>query len=773
MKKKVFMLIIAVLVLCLTCGMLLVACDDDNDDNSGDDGGVNLIATSEILPVLTEKIDSVNTSGGEFAFAMEVKQDGGVKFGLGYEKIGSDAFFYGAAGNGSYVKINATSLGDLLDKVFTIVGGKVAGATYEDGYLEISGFTLDPDTISGILGLGATVLPFADNGSVTSDGAYTITLNVERLLKDLPRILKSLGGIISGSGSTGGESTANTLSAVIEGMAGMEPGTIDGYVKTIAGLIGIEAETLDDLVDTLAEGAKGMTIDFSFMFDDRVASDDINPFLGVAGITDADRAENAINVLNFDLGATFTGYNLATVADGEKGIKVPEDATDRVFEATLQANIDLFAAMELIDLLADAELVDGEVVPVLVEPVEPDREGFKNDEDYEKALEQYKKDLEAYNKAKPGYDAHREKVDKYFDEHFPAAMVSMLDKIGYLSLTVDEVKGESKENILTLYLNGADGYAVAVANIYGEKDGVITGEDGMIELGGVYSFEALVDYIIVMMEEGWNGAPEEFAPATDQADTCPLFGHVDKEGKEDASGNQTADGKCDTCGADMPGIMGYVSALIPCVTSNVQTYEGELKILLDIEGAMKSVLKLVPNENIQGITNMDKFLLELLGISSNIATEGVGLLNGIKSAEIEIDIPARVYGAIETPKAGSFDVKVTDGVTLVKEITAAEGAGVKYVGETEHFGNGFELSGDFTVTGIDGKAIEGKEVQLVWVDAEKTDVGTEVVAYVTVANETVNNMIEAPAGEDAQYYNNKVAYPLSGLHKITLKVVQG
>ena len=72
-----------------------------------------------------------------------------------------------------------------------------------------------------------------------------------------------------------------------------------------------------------------------------------------------------------------------------------------------------------------------------------------------------------------------------------------------------------------------------------------------------------------------------------------------------------------------------------------------------------------------------------------------------------------------------------------------------------------------------GKAIEEAKVQLVWVDAEKTDAGTEVVAYVTVANETVNNMITASAGGDAQYYENKVAYPLSGLHKITLKVVEG
>ena len=36
MKKKIFLAVIAVLVLCLTCGMLLVAC---NDDKPGPDDG--------------------------------------------------------------------------------------------------------------------------------------------------------------------------------------------------------------------------------------------------------------------------------------------------------------------------------------------------------------------------------------------------------------------------------------------------------------------------------------------------------------------------------------------------------------------------------------------------------------------------------------------------------------------------------------------------------------------------------------------------------------
>ena len=36
MKKKIFLAVIAVLVLCLTCGMLLVACNDDKPDP--DDG---------------------------------------------------------------------------------------------------------------------------------------------------------------------------------------------------------------------------------------------------------------------------------------------------------------------------------------------------------------------------------------------------------------------------------------------------------------------------------------------------------------------------------------------------------------------------------------------------------------------------------------------------------------------------------------------------------------------------------------------------------------
>ena len=34
MKRKMFLIVISVLVLCLTCGMLFVACNDKNEGNS-------------------------------------------------------------------------------------------------------------------------------------------------------------------------------------------------------------------------------------------------------------------------------------------------------------------------------------------------------------------------------------------------------------------------------------------------------------------------------------------------------------------------------------------------------------------------------------------------------------------------------------------------------------------------------------------------------------------------------------------------------------------
>ena len=343
-------------------------------------------------------------------------------------------------------------------------------------------------------------------------------------------------------------------------------------------------------------------------------------------------------------------------------------------------------------------------------------------------------------------------------------MVGILDKVGYLNITVNEVNeaGEVVGNILTFYLNGADGYAVITANVYSTKDNVLAGEDGVIELGGVYDFEALVDYIIVMMEEGWNGSPETFA--TGAADPCGVFKH------EDANN----DGNCDICGNPMPGIMDYVTAVLNMATSNFQMLTDEsgamTGIRLNVQGIIDAVFENFVSDGKLSIA--DEFLANLVGGVQDAGNDQVtfALLGGIEAFDIAVQIPTRVYGAVSTPAAGSYD----GGEELVCGIAAGKDAAVSYDADA-YYANGFVLKGDYTVTYIDGTTatLSANELQLVWVDADSNASGTEVTAYVTVANETLANMIAESdrIGHDTtNYYHNKVAYPLSGLFEITLKV---
>lgn len=348
--------------------------------------------------------------------------------------------------------------------------------------------------------------------------------------------------------------------------------------------------------------------------------------------------------------------------------------------------------------------------------------------------------MEEYRTALKAYEAYRAAVDKYFDDNFASTMVGILDKVGYLNITVNEVdeEGEVVGNILTFYLNGADGYAVITANVYSTKDNVLAGEDGVIELGGVYDFEALVDYIIVMMEEGWNGSPETFAT-----------------------------------GAAEPDFMTIVTQIISIATSNFQMLTDEsgamTGIRLNVQGIIDAVFESFVSEGKLSIP--DEFLANLVGGVQDAGNGQVtfALLGGIEAFDIAVQIPTRVYGAVSTPAAGSYA-----GEKLACGIAAGNGASVSYDANAYH-ANRFVLEGEYTVTYTDGTTgtLSADDLQLVWVDADSNASGTEVTAYVTVANETLANMIAESnkIGHDTtNYYHNKVAYPLSGLFEITLKV---
>ncbi|HIU21118.1 MAG TPA: hypothetical protein IAD51_02610 [Candidatus Limadaptatus stercorigallinarum] len=778
MKKKAFLFVIAALVLCLTCGMLLVACDKDDDNNNNNNNNNNTedvfvdASIDDVFSTVVTKLDAANKANdGEFAFALEVEQtdsegaNSGTLFGLAYEKIGDDYFIYAAAGNDNYVKINAAPLGQIINDVLTLVTANVDGITMKDGYPAFTIFgreiSLSPDVIGSLPTLlssflGFDLFDYAEE-SINGDGAYILHINIADILEQLPGVVKTVAGFIDSEAVAGLPNNAS-LAQTIEALAGLDEGTIDGYVAKYAGDIfeGQQIQTLADLLGYFAEAVDTIDVKLAFMFDTRVADDATNPFTDIVAISsDVRDATNAINVLNLNLDATLAGYT--EVTDGDNSITVGGD--EKNYEVSVDMNLDLFAAADMLHLVAEAERSQT-AVDKPVEPTAPGDDATAEDlAAYEEAMAEYKAALEAY-------EAYRAAVDKYFDDNFASTMVGILDKVGYLNITVnevDEVDGEVEvvRNILTFYLNGADGYAVITANVYSTTGNVLAGEDGVIQLGGVYDFEALVDYIIVMMEEGWNGSPETFA--TGAADPCGVFKH------EDANN----DGNCDICGNPMPGIMDYVTAVLNMATSNFQ-------MLTDDSGAMTGI-----RLNVQGIIDAvfenfvsdgklsipDEFLANLVGGVQDAGNDQVtfALLGGIEAFDIAVQIPTRVYGAVSTPAAGSYA-----GEKLACGIAAGEGAAVSYDANA-YYANGFVLEGKYTVTYIDGTTatLSANDLRLVWVDADSNAPGTEVTAYVTVANETLKNMIAESdeIGHDTtNYYHNKVAYPLSGLFEITLKV---
>lgn len=775
MKKKAFLFVIAALVLCLTCGMLLVACDKDDDNNNNNNNNNNTedvfvdAVVDDVFSTVVTKLDAANKANdGEFAFALEVEQtdsegaNSGTLFGLAYEKIGDDYFIYAAAGNDNYVKINAAPLGQIINDVLTLVTANVDGITMKDGYpaFTIFGYeiSLSPDVIGSLPTLLSTVLGFDlfdyAEESINGDGAYILHINIADILEQLPGVVKTVAGLIDSEAVAGLPSNAS-LAQTIEVLAGLDEGTIDGYVAQYAGLIikDKEIKTLADLLGYFAEAVDTIDVKLGFMFDTRVADDATNPFTDIVAISsDVRDATNAINVLNLNLDATLAGYT--EVTDGDNSITVGGD--EKNYEVSVDMNLDLFAAADMLHLVAEAERSQTAVA----KPVEPT--ALKEDAtDEEKA--EYEQAMAEYNTALEKYNAYRAAVDKYFDDNFASTMVGILDKVGYLNITVNEVNeaGEVVGNILTFYLNGADGYAVITANVYSTTDNVLAGKDGVIELGGVYDFEALVDYIIVMMEEGWNGSPETFA--TGAADPCGVFKH------EDANN----DGDCDICGNPMPGIMDYVTAVLNMATSNFQMLTDEsgamTGIRLNVQGIIDAVFENFVSDGKLSIA--DAFLANLVGgVQDEVSGQVTfALLGGIEAFDIAVQIPTRVYGAVSTPAAGSYG-----GEKLACGIAAGDGAAVSYDADA-YYANGFVLAGEYTVTYTDGTTatLSADDLQLVWVDADSNASGTEVTAYVTVANETLANMIAASdkvADGETNYYHNKVAYPLSGLLKITLEV---
>ena len=443
MKRKLFLAIIAVLVVCLMCGVLFVACNDDPPSPGTDDpiGPVDPdnpdpgdeddeLTKSGVFIDLVKNFDAVEqdtTGEKEFTFGLQIKDraDQTSVFSIALENVGGKDYLYGAVGTTVFTKFNGFDLGETFMTILNWLGpidlSQVVGIQ--------AGLDVESLTNPLVAGIVSDML-IGDFAVSESGDAYMVELNIAKLVSSLAGFGLDLDAVINGAL---GEDTVTTV------------------VNALAGVIGIElAEGSATVTGLLNAIANAYQVNFYFGFDTATA-DDADPFDGLLPGVQAARDTQAKNLLNFTL-------------DGTAEFKDEEGTVTNRYDIDVDVDLDIFPLLGLLDYVSTT----GGVMTG---------------------------DLQfAFN------------VDD------PAEIVAMVEQMGYINVTVDEVNledGSIVKNILTIHSNFAEGNAIVQLN----GASVIIVDVG---LGGVYDFDALAGYIADMIggalsqaDEGGEPAPEE------------------------------------------------------------------------------------------------------------------------------------------------------------------------------------------------------------------------------------------------------------------------
>lgn len=731
MKKKLFLIVIAVLVVALMCGVLLVACDDNNDPPTppppAGDGYPYTEDVGTVLEMIIDNLDAeAKADNGEIAVAMELKSEGKVLFGLAFEELGGEQIMYAALNSNVYAKFNGFNLGEVVESALGLI-------TNPDGSLNIPGvdlskvlngalanIKLNAESVKSLIELIVTFGILAENGVVHDANEEVLTVSL-----DLASIVGLVGGFVKAdtiAGAVGiykqdqdgnyldknGKPTTKPEEYVGDGAV------IDGYINQYAPIIltdlpkdgeGKYTGGLSGIFTYIAGLAAQAQFDITFATGDIVRDDTQNPFIGTSVGTA--REKDAVNLLTFNVDGSFNAYTKATstskvVGEGEDAktetdIKLEGDKS--VYDIQIDGSLDPFVAIEL--------------------------------------LNHYIASVKAGNGDKTVQDA-------YWDDNFPAVMKSMLSKVGYLQITVDEyaIKGESREftnNILTLSFNSDQGYILANANIHAAADNELDkyDDDGWISLGGTYDMDTFVDYLICVMEGGKIGA------------------------------GAAADGE----GSIIDTIIGYIPTIIELVKKNAvitgTPLEGEviadgvaLNLGVLVDGAFDMILGGLETTDKDWLNTWDGFVKAL--VSASIGTDGnidFGMLNGIQGIEIKFADWSAAFGNAEFRDLTKLDAYKG----IVSDIVAGDGAKVTKSGDV------YTISGSFAVTTLGGGTpvtVQAEDLVLIAAeevfDAEGNLV--EVIAFVASPSE----ITKALAGWEGQ--TQKVVYPFSGMHEIKFAV---
>lgn len=722
MKKKLFLIVIAVLVVALMCGVLLVACDDNDPPTPPPPAGDGYPYTEDVGTVLGMIIDNLDAEAkapdGEIAVALELKSNGKVLFGLAFEELDGEQIMYAALNSNIYAKFNGFNLGEVVESALGLI-------TNPDGSLNIPGvdlsdvlggklkdIKLDAATIKSLLPAIAVFNIFGPEGTVYDENEEVLTVSL-----DLASIVGLVGGFVKADTLAGlfgiykMDAEGNYLDA--KGNITTKPeeyvadgAVIDKYINQYApsiltGLPKNYTGGLSGIFTYIAGLAAQAQFDITFATGDIVRDDTQNPFIGTSVGTA--REKDAVNLLTFNVDGSFNAYTEAESTSKVEG--EGEDAktetvielkgTESVYDIQIDGSLDPFVAIELLNhYIASVKAGNGDKL----------------------------------------------KQDEYWDDNFPAVMKSMLSKVGYLQITVDETDASKKvTNILTLSFNSEDGYIFANANIHAAKDNKLDADkDGWISLGGIYDMDTFVDYLICVMEGGKIGA------------------------------GAAADGE----GSIIDTIIEYIPTILELVKKNAVITGEELdgEVIADgvalnlgalVDGAFDMILGGLEITN-KGdwLNTWDGFVKAL--VSASIGMDGnivFGMLNGIQGIEIKFEDWTAAFGNAQFRDLTKLDAYKD----IVSEIVAGADAAV-----TESSDGVYTISGKFTVTKLDGTTDTVEADELVLIAAEEVFGAdgevVKVIAFVASPSEITN----ALAGWPNQ--TQKVVYPFSGMHAIELAV---
>ena len=471
MKKKIFLAVIAVLVLCLTCGMLLVACNDDKpdpDDNidtpvvpGGDDEEEESVA-GDAMKDLIDDLDAVAQDANgekEFNFGLEIvdktKTENASVFAIATETFGGVDYLYGAVGQ-TMIKFNGFDLGAVIEYVLGWLG---------DGSINVGGMNI---------GLNAGWWKTLGAG-IVADAALTenvvVTENAYRFEINLPGLAKLIGPMADNAIAENG--LTDTIKTVI------------GVVSDVLGM-NVNDPTVTGLLNAITAQYQVFVY---FGFDGAAADEaNTNPFdnmeLGerIVAARNANNGE-AKNLLNFKGQIKIDAVDLDEVPATEEGKAPTYDETD-VNNYVLDIVVDLNPFVLLQGGANDLGLLG-----YVVDNGKPIGGGF--------ALG--------------------------FADFTVSDITAMLAEFGYMHISLDKVNsdGEVDKNLFTLHYDSAENAAVAAAALVNQ----IEGKD--FAIGGVYNIDALGGLIDKLIKDAKPAepAPDENAGAETTAECV----HEDKD----------------------------------------------------------------------------------------------------------------------------------------------------------------------------------------------------------------------------------------------------